>query len=98
MTIRMRRYGHPRDSDRVSNFLVRHYQPGNRDGNWLQPAWAYMHYHPALDEAVLDRIGIWEDGSEIVAVAHYGSALGEPFSSFAPTMHSSSLRCWTRYL
>jgi len=64
MTIRMRRYGHPRDFDRVNNFLVQHYQPGNCDGNWLQPAWAYMHHHPALDGSALDRIGIWEDGGE----------------------------------
>ncbi|MFN2218450.1 MAG: GNAT family N-acetyltransferase [Anaerolineae bacterium] len=84
MTIRMRRYGHPRDFDRASNFLVRHYQPGNRGGNWLQPAWAYMHYHPALDEAALDRIGIWEDGGEIVAIVHYESALGEAFFQLHP--------------
>lgn len=84
MTIRMRRYGHPRDSDRVSNFLVQHYQPGNRDGNWLQPAWEYMHYHPALDGSALDRIGIWEDGGEIVAVAHYESGLGEAFFQLHP--------------
>ena len=63
-TIRMRSYQYPRDFRRVSNFLVQHYRQDQRDGNWLQPAWEYMHYHPALDESALDRIGIWEDGGE----------------------------------
>ena len=43
---------------------------GNQDGNWLQPAWEYMHTHPSLDEASLDRIGIWESAGDIVGVAH----------------------------
>jgi len=84
MTIRTRRYDHPRDFERVSDFLIQHYQPGHRDGNWLQPAWEYMHNHPALDESALDRIGIWEDGGEIVAVVHYESALGEAFFQLKP--------------
>jgi predicted N-acetyltransferase YhbS len=84
MTIRTRAYHCPRDFERVSDFLVQHYQPGNRDGNWLQPAWEYMHNHPALDSSALDRIGIWEDGAEIVAVVHYESALGEAFFQLHP--------------
>lgn len=84
MTISKRSYDHPRDFERVSDFLVRHYRPDNRDGNWLQPAWEYMHSHPALDEAALDKIGIWEDAGEIVAVAHYESALGEAFFQVHP--------------
>ena len=59
MTIKMRNYSDPQDLRLVSDLLVRHYQPNNRDGNWLQPAWEYMHSHPALDESTLDRIGIW---------------------------------------
>jgi GNAT superfamily N-acetyltransferase len=83
-TIRMRSYQYPRDFRRVSNFLVQHYRQDQRDGNWLQPAWEYMHYHPALDESALDRIGIWEDGGETVAVAHYESTLGEAFFQIHP--------------
>ena len=60
----------------VSDFLIAHFQPGNQDGNWLQPAWEYMHSHPALDESSLDKIGIWESGGDIVGVAHYESSLG----------------------
>ena len=80
----MRSYIPGRDFERVGQFLIEHYQPDNADGNWLQPAWEYMHSHPLLDESALDRIGVWEVGGEIVAVVHYEWALGEAFFQVAP--------------
>jgi predicted N-acetyltransferase YhbS len=68
----------------VGDLLVRHHQPDNRDGNWLQPAWEYMHSHPALDEATLDRIGLWEDAGQVVAAVHHEVDLGEAFFQVAP--------------
>ncbi len=68
----------------VSDFLVAHFQPGNQDGNWLQPAWEYMHSHPNLDESSLDKIGIWEDAGEIVGVSHYEDRLGDAFFQVHP--------------
>jgi len=68
----------------VSDFLIVNYQPGNQDGNWLQPAWEYMHTHPALDESSLERIGIWESAGDIAAVVHYESSLGEAFFQMRP--------------
>ncbi len=79
MAITFRHYGDPGDFARVGNFLVANHRPGNRDGNWLQPTWEYMHSHPYLDEASLSRIGIWEDSGKIVAVVHYETTLGEAF-------------------
>jgi predicted N-acetyltransferase YhbS len=79
MSIAFRHYNGLGDFDRIGEFLVENYQPGNRDGNWLQPTWEYMHTHPNLDEASLATIGIWEDAGKIVAVAHYESQLGEAF-------------------
>jgi len=78
VTITFRHYD-PVDFELVSDFLIANYQPGNRDGNWLQPAWEYMHSHPNLDESSLDRIGVWESEGEIAAVVHYESGLGETF-------------------
>ena len=72
------------DCQRIGDFLVDHYQPDNLDGNWLRPAWDYMHSHPNLDESVLDRIGIWEKEGEIIGVAHYESVLGEAFYECHP--------------
>ncbi len=38
-----------------------------------------MHYHPYLDGRSLDRIGIWEDAGQIVAVVNYEDGLGQAF-------------------
>lgn len=84
MTIRFRQYDYPQDYRLVDEFLIRHYQPGNAEGNWVEPAWEYMHFHPLLDSASLGRIGLWEEAGEIVAVAHYEWHLGEAFFQFHP--------------
>ena len=52
--------------------------------NWLEPAWEYMHGHPYLDHSALNKIGVWEDESEMVAIAHYEGRLGEAFFQFHP--------------
>lgn len=83
MSITLRKY-RPVDFELVSDFLIANFQPGNRDGNWLQPAWEYMHSHPNLDESSLERIGIWEAAGNIVGVAHYESRLGEAFFQVNP--------------
>jgi GNAT superfamily N-acetyltransferase len=84
MTISSRPYRHETDFNRVGDFLVEHYQSGNRDGNWLQPAWEYMHSHSSLDRSTLDRIRIWEDDEVMVAIAHYESTPGEAFFQVHP--------------
>ena len=68
----------------MSEFLIAHHQPNNADGNWIEPAWEYMHYHPALDSSNMGRFGIWEDGGEIVAIVHYEWHMGEAFFQFHP--------------
>jgi GNAT superfamily N-acetyltransferase len=82
--VKMRTYERLQDFELVGDFLVRHYHPDNRDGNWLQPTWEYMHSHPALDASALDRIGIWEDAGVIVAAVHHESEPGEAFFQVHP--------------
>lgn len=84
MTVQFRQYHHASDYALVSNFLIAHYQSQNRDGNWIEPAWEYMHFHPALDAANMGRFGIWEEAGAIVAVVHYEWHLGEAFFQFHP--------------
>lgn len=79
MSITLRHYQQPDDFALVGDFLVENFKSENRDGNWLQPTWEYMHSHPYLDASALDKIGIWEDAGLIVAVVHYESRLGEVF-------------------
>lgn len=85
MSPTLRRYRHASDYWRVSEFLIAHHQPGNADGNWLEPAWEYMHFHPALDPSILDKFGVWEDAGEIVALCHSEWRFGEAFFQFHPT-------------
>jgi GNAT superfamily N-acetyltransferase len=84
MTITFRAYHHPHDYDKIDAFLIHHYRPGNTDGNWIEPMWEYMHFHPLLDVSSLGKIGVWEDAGGIVAVAHYEGHLGEAFFQFHP--------------
>ncbi len=84
MTIPFRTYHPTNDYTRVSDFLIAHHQPGNLDGNWIEPAWEYMHHHPALDPAILGSIGLWEQAGEIVAVVHPEWRFGEAFFQFHP--------------
>ncbi len=87
MSIRLRNYNYPEDYYRVSDFLIAHHQPGNKDGNWLEPEWEYMHFHPMLDESNLNRIAIWETEEEIVAVCNYELRLGEAYFQIHPDYH-----------
>ncbi len=84
MTITFRHYDHDKDYHAVGEFLIAHHQAGNLDGNWLQPAWEYMHFHPALQAGDLGKIGIWEEAGEMIAVCHYEWRLGEAFFQFHP--------------
>jgi GNAT superfamily N-acetyltransferase len=84
MNITFCNYNHAEDYQLVDEFLIRHHQTGNLDGNWIEPAWEYMHFHPALEPSHLSRIGIWEEAGEIVAVCHCEWRLGEAFFQFHP--------------
>lgn len=84
MSVKFRKYDHANDFKRVGDFLAEHYQPDNRDGNFPQPAWEYMHGHPWLDEKSLDKIGVWEDAGEIAGVVHYEHKPGEAFFEIHP--------------
>ncbi len=96
-----RPYEHARDYQRVSGFLIAHHRPNNADGNWLEPIWEYMHFHPWLDTSSLGKIGIWEAGGEIVAVVNYELRLGEAFFQFHPDyrhLRTAMLDCAERNL
>lgn len=82
MSIGVSSYNHSRDYERVSDFLIRTYGQGEFT-NWFQPTWEYMHFHPLIDAIDVSKFGIWEDGGELVAVAHQEHAPGEVFFQIA---------------
>ena len=87
MTLTFRNFQPESDYQKVSEFLIKHHQRGNLDGNWLEPAWEYAFFHPLLDNSSLEKFGIWQKNGEIVSVVHYGWYLGEAFFQFHPRYH-----------
>lgn len=84
MGIRQRQYQAEQDYRLVSRFLIRNHNAGNVDGNWLEPAWEYMNFHPNQDTGSLQQFGIWEEDDDIVAIAHYEEKPGECFLQVHP--------------
>lgn len=85
MSVKARHYtdqpGFTEDFFRVRDFLLRIHKPDYSDQNWLWARWEYMFSHPSLDESSLSRIGVWEDGDKVVALATYEDKLGVAYFS-----------------
>jgi predicted N-acetyltransferase YhbS len=71
MGINVRQYVHDQDYDRVGDFLIEQYRPGNNLLLWIQPRWEYMHYHPLIKETDISKIGVAEVDGEIIGVVHH---------------------------
>lgn len=86
MEVRARPYDHERDYEAIGRFLVRTYDTEAVHRNWLQPRWEYMHYHPLIASRGLDlrTCGVWEDGGEIVGVAHFEHRRGVNYLEIDP--------------
>jgi len=86
--IELRSYRWPVDFAPIGRFLIDTHARFGQRGNWLQPRWEYMHYHPYFDEEIAHRIGVWERAGEIVAVAHFEHQLGEVYIQQHPEEQS----------
>ena len=82
--VNIRRYNHKKDYSRVGDFLVETYSPGETLSIWLQPRWEYMHFHPLIKEVNMDKIGIVEDGGNIVGVVHFEHAEFQAYFQVRP--------------
>jgi GNAT superfamily N-acetyltransferase len=79
-----RRYNRTQDYQRVSDFLVETFQPGDTFGNWLQPRWEYMHYHPNIKEVNLELIGVFEESGRIVGLVNHEHVEREVYFQVRP--------------
>jgi predicted N-acetyltransferase YhbS len=70
---------------RVKAFLASINQPEMVFPGFPWARWEWAFSLPYLDRQHLDRIMVWEDDGEIVALATYESRLGEAFVAIAPT-------------
>lgn len=84
MNITRRPYKPLADFERVRQFLLRHHQPFNADGNFYPCEWEYMHTHSLLPYDKLSRFGLWECDGELVGVAHFEWFLGEAMFELNP--------------
>lgn len=80
----IRPYNNIKDFSRVGEFLIETYQPGDKLGNWLQPRWEYMHFHPLIKKVDLAKIGIVEDGGMILGVVHFEHAERQVYFQLRP--------------
>ena len=78
MDVKCRRYNHQKDFLKVRNFLESHYSLEKVPFNWSWVRWEYMNFHRFTKKIVpyYDKIGIWEDGSSIVAIVNFEHELG----------------------
>jgi predicted N-acetyltransferase YhbS len=89
MNVNVRRYEHHTDYNRVGQFLIDTYQPGDRHDNWLQPRWEYMHYHPLFNESLstaFSNTGVWQLNGGIVGVVHFEHCPGQIFFQVHPDL------------
>lgn len=69
---------------RVHEFLVRVNQSVDVSPGFPWGRWQWMFSLPYLNDTVLDHIGVWEDSSEIVALATYETELGNAWFCIDP--------------
>jgi len=80
----IRPYNHQQDFERVSQFLIDSYRPGEVFTPWLQGRWEYMHYHTFILELDRTKIGVAEDQGRIVGVVNFESNQAEVFIQVHP--------------
>lgn len=52
--------------------------------NYSYGRWDWMATHPMLDTSALGKIGLWEEGGDLVALATYDTTLGQGFPLVRP--------------
>jgi len=84
MSIKFKHYNPNKDYNKVSNFLKRTFHDYYHIENWMEPRWEYMNYHPYINNFDISKIGLWEDGDQIVGVVHPEHALGVVYFQVDP--------------
>ena len=72
MTVIFRNYEHAAEYPCVSEFLITYYQPGNLDGNWIEPARVHriypiegvLTYFPSTNSPPLKKVEAFIVGKE----------------------------------
>jgi len=82
--MQIRPYQRATDYERIGNFLIETFQPGDQLANWLQPRWEYMHYHVFIDEIDLSSFGVFEENGQILGIVHVEHAPHQAYYQVRP--------------
>lgn len=82
--ITIRSYEHAADFEPVRRFLIEAYEPGRAPRSWLEPRWAYMHYHPLIKGLPLREIGIFEEDGVMVGMINFEHSMAFAYFQARP--------------
>ena len=72
------------DYDAVCDFFIAINRGGTQHINWNWGRFEWMYGHPDFDSSLLNSIGLWWDGGELVGAAVYDMYFGEAFCGVLP--------------
>lgn len=76
MDIKFKNYNKD-DYFKVCEFLVKISKDNKQNINWNWARWGWMIHNPEFDNDISNKIGMWFDENELVAIATYDHYLGE---------------------
>ncbi|HCO73234.1 MAG: GNAT family N-acetyltransferase [Clostridium sulfidigenes] len=65
--------------DRVCDFLIEISKCNRTHINWNWARWEWMFFHPEFNRDLIDKIGLWFLGEELIGLTTYDHYLGEGF-------------------
>lgn len=65
--------------EKVRDFLIEISQENSVHINWNWARWEWMYFHPEFDRSLIEKIGLWFSGENLVGAAIYDYYLGEAF-------------------
>lgn len=65
--------------DKVCDFLIEISKNNRTHINWNWARWEWMFFHPDFNRELMDKIGLWFLGDELVGLATYDYYFGEGF-------------------
>ncbi len=73
-----KKYVHDRDYEKTNQLLYNSFKL-DKNLNWLQPRWEYMHYHSAINTEEYKHLATWHDKEKLVAIIHHEHGLGKAY-------------------
>ncbi|MFP4457946.1 MAG: GNAT family N-acetyltransferase [Clostridia bacterium] len=73
-----KKYNHKIDYEKVNELLYDSFEL-DKNINWVQPRWEYMHYHSIQNPQECIHYGVWYDNDMLIAIVHHELSLGKAY-------------------